>query len=539
MTTNGINGLVAQMNSIFAGVIPTFARSPIRANRTTNLNDIVLQLQTQNYQFTKNDFDNFMIYYGSNYHYCGDEMLSAFLALHFPTPIQIDNLLKLSRFGGYCWLNTLLNRNYALTTKQLAKIRKTHYYHDKVYDTDKKLTSKLNEVINDGRNTTTQIINFIDKCKHRLKYDLSYNFAKASKETIARIYEHIIAKEPQHITEMHDIILKHKLYDLHFNVTMIQAGLKLTPELMKLYAKNKYDSIELMKMCVLENIVPDVDIMNNVLKSHYNNVISMFDKYRYFIDLNIAPNQSTFDIICYKHSIEIFNDLVMNYNFIPNESSLTHALEGYGEICGNYDFIEKILSNKINITNEHYEKAAKIKHNDLIDLFHKYGYRTSLADIKLRIISRLEITENEINNIDFDDEVYFLSYMFERLSLWIAHTDKFKLEATQIQFHLFCEKRSLNKQTFLNYINKNNVKLDRYALETLAKRSPRLVIEIILKTKIEPSIGLFYHINRLVFDDESYFEFAKKYNINHDYMKYQYDIDWSLLKNEHDTNDSE
>ncbi len=508
------------------------------------------------FEFKKKHFDYFVIQ--AEYIYClnylnngNEDKICSYMFNKFdPTQNQLDKLCQTPSPKIH---SVLLNKNYNYTIDNYKNLKRYNYcqpingdnfnnnnvfiWCQTIYKENKIFKIKFNNVIVD---TTTINILFL-----YTKYD---SFNTYTTEQMASYYN------------LYDAIFDNCNIDIwkllnDKNIILDRTGILLP------YITNKYGynntftkslintqecNLILLFDAILNGYVVDSDDLNNMLCNrdkmrllNYNDKYSKIGILQNFFDINgyIYTHKlyetfnvpMTFDtlMIAISHkNYELATIALENYNVMPNKDTLDLAIQNiyvYSIMEDEYNLICNILKYKIIPDNETLKKLnsydsteCKIKY---IELLMNSGLIIDYDTFEYLLSKRTPVKNLERFAILYDEKLYFSCYKCD--TFCDEYYDKFTIDKQTLDLHKFCKSKIKDIDTFYGYFKKNNMMLDKYALDYLIFYNKKYADIIIEKYNLIPSIlTLMKHINRKVDLDN----IMKQYNLTHMHMFEKYDI---------------
>lgn len=536
--------------------------------------DLIVELNKLNYNFTKKDFDNYLVnatyqkknsYITYKPHYESAEWENSIKIMFTkctPTDKQISHLISCYRPGAYynkfIWVDALVTRNYKFTDDQKQQLVKIGYDVGKIYSTGIVTLEELKNVVTSAMNQKTDISKLKEIVqKNKLAYDDDF-------------IESLLHHHPERY--YNDIIKRyHTIMDVFFNDNVI----KITENINNLLVKNNLDTTTIQYF-LDKGLVPNKDLFAycatlqngiiNILTMHIkfalpltieiiNSMMTQYNEYRdsnikylesigyekilldkmeingrygyktfnyvpLMNDKNIVPNKETFNIACMKHNQELF-DYCISHKMIPKKEQLIIALETTSDDKG-IQFVNKLLCYKIIPDSECLgfigEQSTEMS-KSLITLLMKFGYKPSINDVKKFIEHRINIDNLDNLGFKYDDNMYYLCHIYNN---W-QYDDKFKLKNDKILgLRQLCRKQGTSDTQVREYMKENNVKLDYYCLEHALKINKYLADWMFEEFKCKPTPTTFYWITyRLAgssYDTQLYHQLLDIYKIDDAYL---------------------
>ncbi|ARF11592.1 hypothetical protein Klosneuvirus_2_28 [Klosneuvirus KNV1] len=525
--------------------------------------DLIVKLNSLNYNFTQPDFDNFLI--NATYQKAGSyithepcydrdnwkKAIEIMFTKFTPNTKQMDHLLSCykpaNKWTEFVWVDALLAKGYNFTDSQKQHLAQCGYDMTNIYNNGTVNIEELQNIVMSVINEKTDI--------DKLKKIVEKNPLQYSDDFIQWIIsKHILVNDHsfKQYTNILDIFFNDQYIKIHDKINSFLINNKATFNTIYYFLnKGLIPNQDLMKYCLLipncavailfmyikHHMLIDTDIMNNLLSfssSYYKSYIEElvylgfdealiekcenkwgYQSYTYnmipfIIHYHIKPDEKTFELACEKHNVELF-DHCISHNLIPTKKHLIIALNNTNYSNKYTEFINKLLCYKIipdsdcvnflnNLPIINNPNYYNLYCKPIIELFIKFGYKPSFNDIKLFLENNINLDNLEHLGIKYDDNLYYISHITNN---WY-YDSKFKLNNEKILgLRQLCRKGSSVDQ-IKTYMSENNVQLDYYCLEHALITDITLAEWIIEEYKCNIPITTHYLIGKFdVYKDKA------------------------------------
>lgn len=539
----------------------------LKKKNNKNIFETILDLDIAGYEFTKQDFDNILNYISNSkskslifkmdgYGKIWDILFSKFLpdnnqtdkllSCYNPEPFQVD------------WLDILIQKKYNFSDNQLEILQNLEFDIRPIFDyqipTDNQIKYILAHIIKMVKYTREDIIslNFLKNRKNippdLLNYTLSLYDGFISSGLVSAILISAILDYNLPDNQTVDIIINQKITCSSLNLVLLKTGLLDKPELLEFYCQNfnhlkpVLDADWLILYFINKKIYPSLDGFNSILNTRINllpdNPDGGINIYKILINSNLKPNLETLHAVITSGSAKPeFEDLLKNHNIIPIKKTILVALNQ----PSNY-FLKRILSYKIL---PDYSPNICSKNPEKLKYLISAGFRVKLDMVELYLSKNQHIDNLEIFNINYDENLYFLCYLYDYFpESYISQFNNnigekiIDFRSRSLTDNIFQDtkikiKKIINKlesteisiKNITKYMESNKIEFDRYCLDNIIVANFNLGKYFIKNYNYEPSILTYFkimakktslnYINNFIPILKTSLE---KYNINPEYM---------------------
>jgi len=545
---------------------------------------ILIELVNENYEFTRSQFDNFIDQachenYGSYSFFTSQldehKIIIKYMLLKFDiTEEQLSKIFSgRSRLKNcYCY-DILFEKQYNFTISDFEKLSEISY------------TVNLNDNYNMIHNNvifaacvyllTNKGSDNFDKCLYLLKQNVNpFNIEHFN--IILHCLSNKICRESQNIYVLLDVLfLNYDVNEDHDNclktniIQLISSKKFLIRADIINYIINKFGYNETFIEYIFDRILNHnaefiftlihkgfnvtVDFLNKLLEKssisyltlqksgdqEYPKILSKFGKYKLtdnlikipIIDLfqlyNLIPDINTLNIVCSKYVHIGFVDILLStYKIIPEKKTLDMCIS-----ILNYELTNKIINYKLTpnsntlreITKEHcYSNSSEV--NRIIELLINHGLNITFNDVEYLLSIQFTLDNLERFDIKYDENLYFTCYLNNNYPE--EYLKKFTINKDILNMHTLCKSKKLTYDKLIKYLRTNNMKLDRYAFDSLLYHYPAIAKHIIKDYKCVPSLLSAYKRTYANCGLNITLKFlAEQYNITANDMLLQYDMD--------------
>jgi hypothetical protein len=267
-----------------------------------------------------------------------------------------------------------------------------------------------------------------------------------------------------------------------------------------------------------EHITNTHECNNAAYRNKNIRVIDLCDMFK------IKPDIETLNIACSRQYINSVEMLVDTYNIIPEKQTLDACIPTL-----NYEIINKILKFKLTPDDEtfykikssyiYYCKITNDKVIKVLNLLIMHGFNIHHKHIKYLLNNKFYFDDLDKIGIPYDDKLYHLCYLNNLFPE--EYVGKFKIDKNVMDMHTICRNKNLEYDTLMKFLNDNNIKLDRYALEYLITYNPNVGNSIMRQYNCIPSLLSVYR-NKV--PQKMLTEIIKQNNIKSGHMFEQYEM---------------
>jgi hypothetical protein len=249
----------------------------------------------------------------------------------------------------------------------------------------------------------------------------------------------------------------------------------------------------------------------NYEKKMFNEIITQFKK------CNVIPNLVTLNITCKKGYHDVALELLTTYDILPNKETLESSVSSL-----NIDLVNAILKYKIIPDND---IIYKLINNDpkkvetaisIVELLIMYGFKINFEHINHLLSQKLYLEDLNRFGIEYDEKLYFACFLNE------YHPDTYmnKYEPVRMEFYRMCRSKKITYMKLKEFMEKNDVKIDKYALDYIVSDKAKLGARVLEKLQCElPLITVYKKFN---VSDKSLKDIIDKYKITGENMREVY-----------------
>lgn len=253
-------------------------------------------------------------------------------------------------------------------------------------------------------------------------------------------------------------------------------------------------------------------------------ITKLYDIFKIPITLN------TLTIALTNKNYKLANIILENYEVMPNKDTLDLAIKNINvthKINDEYDVICNILKYKIlpdsvtldNLDLSHVYNSTINDKRCYIDLLINNGLILTFEVFEFLLSKRLPITNLERFGIPYDEKLYFLCYKYN--TFCDEYYEKLTIDGKVLGLHKLCRSKLKSNHIIMDYLQKHNVKMDKYALDFLLFSNRNKAMLFIENYKCIPSIlTTCRYTNKTISLDT----IVTQYNLTHMHMFEQYDI---------------
>lgn len=533
-----------------------------------NLTTTIVNLIDMNHNFTFTDFDKFIeaVTQKKTQSYVSlplwenhddqDKVIKYMFTKFNPLNEQFDILTKCIRIRTNkpynIWMDMLVEKGFKFSDNHITLLKTRKYDVSKLLIQD---GSHINDIIeeiskilrnmgtiNSLKELMSKYIdpypeNFMEMALHQMRYYLSHK-----KESIELILDLFISKGIKFTDECNSVIINPNIK--HSACMLIDKGFIPNIELLTYFVKINDMSLLLYS---IKKINPSTEIMNAIL-SHVSewkgeitwlnkqyapnkttikpllnkygydetnilNVNGNLDIYKFFRSLNVIPDNATFEIACKIGNYDIFKNCIDEFKFVPSKYHLQLILQNVKQS----NIINDILCYKIIPNHEEFEiLIGKDWDSNIFELLVKYGLQIKNDNVYCALKKGIEINELERFGIEYDNQLYYHCHISGFLPK--SYISKFKIDKGILGLRILCNTRETSIDVITSFMEKNNVKLDRYCMEHAARNNSQLLAYMINVLKLEITPTLMHWINYNANINDYYDLYIKKYNIDDNYL---------------------
>ncbi len=345
------------------------------------------------------------------------------------------------------------------------------------------------------------------------------------------IFKLIVDSDYSHSDEVLCKILDNFGYDNNFVKYLFENSIPYNPEiLLKLVIKGYNVTLsDLNNLLISSNLIyfriMHIDNYEKLsLNKQYANLdstvqIPLIDIFEIF---KIEPDINTLNIACKRDNENEVKLLLDKYKLIPDINTLNECITKL-----NYNIIHTILSYKITPSNDilfkitSYQLKYSSKTHDIaniIELLIKFGLVVKIDSIEYLLSNKFHLENLERFDIKYDEYLYFLCYLG---NYWPnEYMSKFTINKSVLELHNLCRNNRLGYDDLIVFMQKNNVLLDRFAIDNLLNDNRGLYETIFIKFECIPSVLTAYKRCAIPLD-----LIVKEHNITANDMFKQYKMD--------------
>ncbi len=219
-----------------------------------------------------------------------------------------------------------------------------------------------------------------------------------------------------------------------------------------IYAIEIYDLFSLLK------IEPTFDTISKLIKLKKHDIINEI------LSKNlIISDKKLLDITIKTFDIKLI-DMILKYKITPDIETLNII-------------ISKHLSDK-------YTKSKKIL--EILELLIHYGLQINFDNIKDLLSASLYVNNLERFNILYDEDLYFVCYINSYFPE--EYMKKFTIDKNVLTMRHYQWKKNNTTDNFIEFVTKNNLKIDRYTIGRLFLNNNVNCIDLMIKYKFIPDL---------------------------------------------------
>lgn len=520
--------------------------------------DLLLKLNNDGFNFTREHFDAFMIQV--KYLSIGDicSRVCKFMLDKFdPTPLQMNDLCM---WGKRAIHDILFDKNWNYTLDNYLNLKNSGYSKTNTFT-----TFHNSVVFLCCQNITRSYKGIIDNntkiaLKNATIDDLTIN--------ILLLYTKSIVNADKHKTfcELFDLIFKNydsdNIWELmnNKNLRLKEIGILLSYicdkfgyniDFTKSIIETKIYSIDFLLFSILHGYTIGNTDLNNIIA---NNKAVIFKYHKKYEKLGLTENLANIDngYICISKLYDLFkipitldtltlaithkrytfaNTILENYNVMPTQDTLDLAIKNISQgatVDNEFNVICNILKYKIIPDNDTlnnlnfsciYDNETMKDRYRYVDLLINNGLILSLEVIEFLLSKGLPVLNLERFGIPYDEKLYFLCYKYDVFC--DEYYDKFIIDKSILDLHKLCRSKMNSIVKLTDYLQKNNVAMDKYAIDFLLFNNKKKADAFIEKYKIIPSVITAYKsINKNISLDT----ILGQHNLTHMHMFEKYDI---------------
>ena len=234
--------------------------------------------------------------------------------------------------------------------------------------------------------------------------------------------------------------------------------------------------------------------------------------YKFMIELGVKPDISTLNIACTRAYYQIFDEGTTKYKFVPTKEILDNCL-AKGQTS---EMISKILCYKIVPDSKSFTAWLHSPSREIFELLVKFGLTITFNDLVNALNTQINIENLERFGIEHDENLYYHCYMNNFFPQ--EYLKKFTIDKNILELRNMCRVNTTTKEKLIEYIKENNVILDRYCYDHACAKNRSLVNYFDDELKCEPTLGSFYWLTCDSGNKNKFFNFAKIYKIDIDYL---------------------
>jgi hypothetical protein len=524
------------------------------------LTRIIIKLDELKYNFTQNDFNNFISlsvkgkynnYYRSSFYKCYEEAKGNVFNIMFgkftPSDAQFKIICRTCLGTRHCvsWVDILLKRGIKFDKSKINELRKIGYDIGKIISKEDPSIDNLKIIINGilkGNIELRFLTQMISKNKIVYPEDFlnTILMSLGAKCTKWKKIDTIIVKLLDYVKPNSDTIkiLINKNTNLKVDTykKLFENGMIPNEDLFTYFSKN-YVTLELVFYGKKYEFILTTNIMNNMLKVTdkcnsfnesflidlgypkdivYKSFGKNFNILTFFEGLGILPNYETLEIAVQSDYPTIFDKCTIEYKMIPNLDLLNMALKVF-----NKDIVTKILCYKVVPDQSSFKIMADgdwYVEKEELELLIKFGLQITKDNVKQLLKNEIIVDNLERFGIDYDGDLYFWCHIYGQCPKEFFEKFKLKIDEKILTLRNMCRFPKTTVKMFTEYIDQNNVKPDRYCLELSCRYNKKIATYLIEEKKCDASINTFYFLNRI----ERYIHMLEKivetYNLDDVYM---------------------
>ncbi len=229
----------------------------------------------------------------------------------------------------------------------------------------------------------------------------------------------------------------------------------------KKYPKTKPNTfyyVEISNLFTVLKIIPTIDTITELIKlKKYDIICEILTKNSISIDKNLL------DLTIGSLDIKLI-DMILKYKITPD-------IETLNILIGKY-----LLSK--------YTKTKK--YIEILELLVHYGLQINFNSIKDLISANLHINNLERFNIPYDEDLYFICYVNSYFPE--EYMNKFTIDKNILTMRHYQWKKNNTTDNFIEFIKKNNLKIDRYTIGRLFLNNNINCIDLMIKYKFVPDL---------------------------------------------------
>lgn len=496
----------------------------------SKLSHLLLDLINENYGFSIGQINTFFdqAFYTSGYNNCfmssqilEHKRINEYMLTKYDiNDMHIQIILDLSQYNNECHYiyDILFKKKYNFTMAQYRTLKIKKYVNVPIdnYDT---MHNNLIFAMCSHLEFNNDPIQF-NKCLDILKQSaLPFNIEHLNitsiisqyfKEQMVQLLDVLFSKCDNSIFDTiinssysyHDRVIYSIIekfgYDDNFIDYLFTKKIPSNPEILfKIINKGYTISLSILNNLLAarsrETFVIESDSLNlpsKILKQKYKKIDKGFEIP--FMDLfdifNIQPDVNTLNIVCKITFINEINLLLNKYKIIPEQNTLNFCMSKL-----NYNLIDTILNYRLTPDNDiilkftSYQIRSETEHvRKIIELFIKFGLIIKINSVEYLLSNGFCLKDLERFEINYDEQLYFLCYL---TNFWPEeYLNKFTLDKVIMNMHNLCKNKYLRYGELINYLKNNNVKLDRYAVDTLLNENRYLFDEVFRVHNCIPSL---------------------------------------------------
>ena len=567
---------VTKLNKLFSNKKSLYAESSKMAN-DDDLSSIIIKLNELGYDFTSNDFDNFLICatynktngYINNNRNQNRKMLMSIMFIKFtPNDKQFKLLMSCYKKSGmFDWVDILITKGFIFTDKQISELSKVGYNTIKIVKNSQIIS--IDQLKSAILSLTTYDNTELDVLRDLLlKVDLPTDFINWVLENLPlinynknaqikkyKILMSILLEKLSFNSDSYEYIFRFISCD--FVYFCVQEG--FVPDERSLdYCTKKYELMELVLYFHKKfNLEVTTEMMNRMLKHktiiakevdiHYhtnyisdvNTVKKMLLSFGYdeeLIDgavknnhislyslLQLPPDNETFKLAIKDGYEHIFNDCIKTHKMVPNYEHMQTLFQSY---VINSNIFNELLCYKLLPTKQDFKKLLTLRiQPDIVELLVNYGFILDLDDIAWCLKNNLIIYNLERFNIKYDENLYHICYKYNKF----PYDDKFTLDKDIMELRKLCKNPRTTITHLSNFMQQGNVKMDRYCFDHICYCNHPLYTELMNKFNFTPTMTMYYWMGLCRCNFQNFDKYAETYGITVEYMSDKYEID--LTKN--------
>lgn len=484
-----------------------------------------------------------IISYNINNIYQYDKIKNKCISLMFskftPTSIQfseIINCYKNRKYkASYLWLDTLLENGFKPTNEQIKMIENIGYNLTKIFKDNITITQletivknlEINDNIediltlfknNDIKVTEKTMINFLEN----VKFKKNNYYVKHEKQiTNFNVILNLFFNNGCPINDVYIELLlnsdinnhpKKKEY-MESYMLLIEKGCKPTKkslllsidtnELDKfiLFVKNgaKLDNEVLNKLIVTRSLFGKRILYNldskvsDELDSKYSIKKSYIDLVGFILDQGVKPDLTSLRLISKHNFFHNFKKITEIFKIYPDYQCLINSF------CNSFNknkLILEILNYKFIVNNDVFNALCSCNNLKSIDIksrleiLIKFGFIIDLDNIRFSISNgKLEVLDYiDQFNIPWDKELYYILHRYQTFPGDYISKFSNNIDQNILVLRDMCRSKRATLDKLKEFINKSNIKPDRYCMENAALNNPTIFEYFINDLDLEPTM---------------------------------------------------